>query len=314
MKDIRQSPRVALVTGAGSGIGRAVATALARAGDIVYAGMRDIHGRNRQRGADLLALARDEGLQLRLLELDVLSERSCRSALDQLLLEQGRIDVVVNNAGMLMSGVTEAFTPEQVAQVIDTNALSWLRVNRAALPAMRRQGAGTLVYIGSTTSRIHEPFLGPYVASKAAGDALAEVMGFEVRPFGIDSIIVAPGAFTRGTDHFNHAHGPADGAVLEQYGSLPGRAAGLPAMLDAIDAACGGPLDVAAVGAAVRDVLAVAHGQRPARITVDAQHKGVEELDALHQARQADFLTRMGLDDLLPASARRSSHHHEAAQ
>ncbi|MCD2518856.1 SDR family NAD(P)-dependent oxidoreductase [Massilia sp. G4R7] len=305
MSNTMNPPRIVLVTGAGSGIGRAVATTLAQAGDTVYAGMRDIDGRNRQRAVQLAALAAEEGLVLHVLELDVLSETSCRSALDQLLLEQGRIDVVVNNAGMLMSGVTEAFTPGQVAQVIDTNALSWLRVNRAALPAMRRQGGGTLVYIGSTTSRIHEPFLGPYVASKAAGDALAEVMGLEVRPFGIDSIIVAPGAFTQGTEHFNHAQGPADGAVLRQYGALPRRAAGLPARLDAIDAACGGALDVAAVGIAVREVLALAHGRRPARITVDAQQKGVEELDVLHQAKQAAFLTRMGLEDLLPASMRR---------
>jgi len=305
MSKVMHPPRIVLVTGAGSGIGRAVATTLAQAGNTVYAGMRDIGGRNRQRAAQLAALAADEGLVLHVLELDVLSEISCRSALDQLLMEQGRIDVVVNNAGMLMSGVTEAFTPDQVAQVIDTNALSWLRVNRAALPAMRRQGGGTLVYIGSTTSRIHEPFLGPYIASKAAGDALAEVMGLEVRPFGIDSIIVAPGAFTQGTEHFHHAQGPADGAVLKQYGALSQRAAGLPARLDAIDAACGGALDVAAVGIAVRDVLALAHGRRPARITVNAQQKGVEELDALHQAKQAAFLTRMGLEDLLPVAMRR---------
>jgi len=82
----------------------------------------------------------------------------------------GRVDVVVNNAGMLMIGMTEAFAPEQVAQIFDTNAISCLRVNRAALPAMRRQGRGVLVYISSTTAHIFEPFMGPYVASKAAGE------------------------------------------------------------------------------------------------------------------------------------------------
>jgi NAD(P)-dependent dehydrogenase (short-subunit alcohol dehydrogenase family) len=85
-------------------------------------------------------------------------------------------------------------------------------------------GSGTIVYIGSTTSRIHEPFLESYIASKAAGDALAEVMSFELRPFGIDSIIVSPGAFTEGTEHFAHAHGPRDHAVVRQYGALPERA------------------------------------------------------------------------------------------
>lgn len=304
MNTFMQSAQVILVTGAGSGIGRAVATALARAGHTVYASMRDTAGRNRGRAADLTALAADEGLRLQVIELDVLSEPSCRAAVDQVLLADGRIDVVVNNAGMLMAGLTEAFTPAQVAKVIDTNALSWLRVNRAVLPAMRRQGQGTLVYIGSTTSRIHEPFIGPYVASKAAGDALAEVMGFEARPFGIDSVIVTPGAFTTGTEHFAHAESPMDAAVLAQYGALPARAAGLAAKLDAVDAAQGGALAVEAVGDAICQVLALAHGTRPPRITVDAQQKGVEELDALHQAKQRAFFRQMGLDDLLPSAGR----------
>jgi NAD(P)-dependent dehydrogenase (short-subunit alcohol dehydrogenase family) len=297
------SSQVVLVTGAGSGIGRAVATVLARAGHVVYASMRDIASRNRERAEELLALAGAEGVQLDVVELDVLSEVSCRAALDQILLERGRIDVVVNNAGMLMTGVTEAFTPDQVATVIDTNALSWLRVNRAAVPAMRRHGGGTIVYIGSTTTRIHEPFLGPYVASKAAGDALAEVMSFELRPFGIDSIIVSPGAFTQGTEHFAHAHVPRDHAVVRQYGAFPTRAAGLQEKLEGIDAAHGGSLDVSAVGAMVRDVLALAPGRRPFRVTVDAQQKGIEELDTLHEVRQRAFFTQLGVDDLLPAPA-----------
>ncbi len=302
----QRSAQVVLVTGAGSGIGRAVATVLARAGHAVYASMRDIDARNAQRAQALRDLAGAEGLQLDVVELDVLSEVSCRAAVDQILLERGRIDVVVNNAGMLMSGVTEAFTPEQVATAIDTNALSWLRVNRAVLPAMRRQAGGTVVYIGSTTSRIHEPFLGPYVASKAAGDALAEVMAFELRPFGIDSVIVSPGAFTQGTEHFAHAHAPRDRAVVRQYGALPARAADLPARLDRIDAAHGGALDVTAVGTTVRDVLALERGRRPFRVTVDAQHKGVDELDALHDAKQRRFFAELGLDDLLPAPVRQA--------
>lgn len=129
-----------LETGAGSGIGRAVAQVLARAGHCIYASMR-LHGEyGSAQGDDVRQFAAREGLDLRVVELDVLSEASCRAAVDQVLGEQGRIDVVINNAGMLMMGVTEAFAPEQLAQVFDTNAISWLRVNRAALPAMRRAG------------------------------------------------------------------------------------------------------------------------------------------------------------------------------
>src|SRR3546814_14517043 len=89
---------------------------------------------------------------------------------------------------------------------------------------MRRQGHGTLVYTGSTTAHIPEPFLGPYAAAKAAGDVLAEVIGMEVRAFGIDTIIIVPGAFTAGTEHFVHAVGPACPTIVTQYGELAARA------------------------------------------------------------------------------------------
>ncbi len=288
-----------LVTGAGSGIGRAIAQVLARAGHCVYASMRLTPEHGGPRADEVRRLAESERVDLHVIDLDVLSEASCRAAVDQVVAEQGRLDVVVNNAGMLMVGITEAFAPEQLAQAFDTNAISWLRVNRAALPTMRRQGRGVLVYVSSTTAHIFEPFMGPYVASKAAGEALAEVMGFEVSGFGIESVIVVPGAFTSGTEHFAHAHTPANVSVVAQYGDLPRRAGSMGSRLEAIDAAHGGALDVSAVGDAVRRALDMPHGERPARIVVDAQQKGVEELNALHRAKQAPFFRELGIEDLM---------------
>ncbi|MBC7799428.1 MAG: SDR family oxidoreductase [Gemmatimonadaceae bacterium] len=301
--------KIVLVTGAGSGIGRAIAEALARAGHCVYASMRSIMHHDRTRADELRRLAQRQGADLRVIELDVLSDASCRAAVDQVVVEQGRIDVVVNNAGMLMVGITEAFTPEQLIQVFETNAVSWLRVNRAALPAMRRQGGGVLVYISSTTARLAEPFLGPYIASKAAGEALAEVMGFEVSRFGIETVIVVPGAFTRGTEHFRHAHPPADAGIVAQYGDLPRVAEQLGPRLQAIDDANGGALDVSAIGDAVQRALDLPHGSRPARIVIDSQQKGMEALNALHHAKQAAFLEQLGLHDLmtLPDARRRAA-------
>ncbi|WP_175983662.1 SDR family oxidoreductase [Burkholderia vietnamiensis] len=294
-----ETNQVVLVTGAGSGIGRAIALSLARGGHRVYASMRDPQEKDRERSDALQQLARRESLALDVLELDVLSETACRAAVDFILAQQGRIDVVVNNAGMLMVGLTEAFSVEQAAQIIDTNALSWLRVNRAALPAMRRQGRGLLMYVGSTTSRLHEPFLGPYTASKAAGDALAEIMAMEVRPSGIDSVILVPGAFTSGTEHFSDAGSPAYSSIEQQYGPLAQRIAGLGEKLASIDAGNGGALDVSAVGTAALDVLAMPHGHRPLRVTVDGQRKGTEAIDAAHHEKQVAFLRRMGLEDLI---------------
>lgn len=308
---MKQNEQVVLVTGAGSGIGRAVALSLARAGHQVYASMREIRQRNRERADALLDLARKESLSLDVVELDVLSEVSCQAAVNRILATQGRLDVVVNNAGMLMTGIAEAFSVEQVARIIDTNALSWLRVNRAVLPAMRRQGHGLLMYVGSTTARLHEPFLGPYIASKAAGDAIAEIMGMEVRPLGIESVILVPGAFTSGTEHFAHANAPEYLAIEQQYGDLPDRIASLGDRLNAIDAANGGALDVSAVGQAAVDVLAMPRGQRPFRVVIDGQRKGTEAIDAVYHEKQVAFLRQMGLEDLAPPAPRQMSQLHQ---
>jgi NAD(P)-dependent dehydrogenase (short-subunit alcohol dehydrogenase family) len=288
-----------LVTGAGSGIGRAIAISLARAGHCVYASMRSVHDRNHSRAEELRAHSQAHQLDLRVIELDVLSEASCRAAVDQVLYEREEIDVVVNSAGMLMTGMTEAFSPDQVLQIMNTNAISWLRVNRAALPAMRRRKKGLLVYVGSTTSSIHEPFMGPYIASKAAGDALAEVMGFEVSPFGIESVIVVPGAFTTGTEHFTHAQGPEDAAVVTQYKELNPLISQMPSRLEQIDYNNGGAMDVSSVGEAVARLLEMPRGQRPARVVVDGQQKGVEQLNELHRKKQAVFFERLGVKSLM---------------
>lgn len=257
---------VAIVTGAGSGIGRAVAEELVLAGHTVYAGMREIESRNRKSADSLRDFGSQHANSLIPLELDVLSESGCRSAVDSVLARHGRIDLLVNNAGMLMTGVAEGFTPDEFLRILDTNAVSWLRVNRAVLPVMRRQRSGTLAYISSTTAHLAEPFMATYTASKAAGEALAEVFGFEVGQFGIDTVIMVPGAFTQGTEHFAHSSGPSDRAVVDQYGSLPSRMAGVPARLAEIDALHGGgPADVRAVGAALVEVLRTPPQRRPRR-------------------------------------------------
>lgn len=124
-------------------------------------------------------------------------------------------------------------------------------------------------------------------------------MSFEVSRFGIDSVIVVPGAFTSGTEHFAHAHTPASVSVVAQYGDLPKVFDTLGPRLEAIDAANGGAADVSSVGDAVRDVLDLPHGDRPARIVVDSQRKGVEDLNALHHVKQAAFFEQLGIADLM---------------
>lgn len=174
--------QIVLVTGAGSGIGRLTALSLAQAGHVVYASMRDIAGRNAGRAAELRALAAAQNIQLHPLELDVLSQPSADAAAATIVREQGHLDVVMQNAGHLVVGPTEAFTPEDIMKVFDTNVLGAQRVNRAVLPYLRRQESGLMLWISSTTTKGgFPPFMGPYGAAKAAMDSLAVTLAYESR-------------------------------------------------------------------------------------------------------------------------------------
>ncbi|MGW5697327.1 SDR family NAD(P)-dependent oxidoreductase, partial [Streptomyces asiaticus] len=212
------TPTTVLVTGASSGFGALTARALARVGHTVYAGIRQPATRNAAAVAELTRYATDHDVDLRAVELDVTSQDSADAAIARILADRNRLDVIVHNAGHMATGPAEAFTPEQLAQLYDVNVLGTQRVNRAALPRLRAQGEGLLVWIGSSSTRGGcPPFIGPYFAAKAAMDALAVSYAAEVVRFGIDTAIVVPGAFTSGTNHFRHAGAPADSDRATAY-------------------------------------------------------------------------------------------------
>jgi NAD(P)-dependent dehydrogenase (short-subunit alcohol dehydrogenase family) len=175
-KRIRVMKQVIVITGASSGFGRLFANALARAGHTVYASMRDTKGRNAAQVADVEKFARDNHVDLHALELDVGSQVSADTAIAQIVAEQGRLDVVMHNAGHMSFGPAEAFTPEQLAELYDVNVLSTQRVNRAALPQLRQQRRGLLVWVSSSSvAGGTPPYLSPYFAAKAGMDAMAVV-------------------------------------------------------------------------------------------------------------------------------------------
>jgi NAD(P)-dependent dehydrogenase (short-subunit alcohol dehydrogenase family) len=148
------SKKIILVTGASSGFGRLSTEALARAGHTVYASMRDTKGRNAPSVQAIDQLAQDQGIDLRTVELDVQSQDSVDKGVAQLIAESGRIDVLIHNAGHMVFGPAEAFTPEQFAELYDVNVLSTQRVNRTLLPYLRRQRQGLLVWVSSSS---HSP-------------------------------------------------------------------------------------------------------------------------------------------------------------
>ena len=297
--------QIALVTGASSGFGRLIANALAAAGHVVYASMRDLNGKNAHQVGEIGCYADAHDVVLRAIELDVQSDMSAQAAIDAVIAAEGRLDVLVHNAGHMVYGPSEAFTPEQLAELYDINVLGTQRVNRAALPHMRAARNGLLVWIGSTsvTGGI-PPFLGPYFAAKAGMDALAVSYARELAAFGIETCIVVPGAFTNGTNHFAHSGRPGDAARVATYD------ADYPAgfsdrMLEALAATVPEDADPVEVASAVARVVDTPHGKRPFRVHIDPANDGAAVSFAVIDRVREQFLHRIGFAELLvPAGGR----------
>ena len=291
--------QVIVVTGASSGFGLLAARALAQAGHTVYASMRETEGRNAPQVADVLKYARDHAVDLRTVELDVASQASADAAIARIVADNGRLDVVIHNAGHMAFGPAEAFTPEQFAQLYDINVLSTQRVNRAALPQLRKQGKGLVLWVSSSSARGGTPpYLAPYFAAKAAMDSLAVSYAGELARWGIETSIVVPGAFTKGTNHFTHAGSPADAARAAEYESGP--TAGLPEMaLKGLASLEPADADVTAVADAIVTLVDTPFGKRPFRVHIDPSEDGAEIVNGVADRVRAELLRRIGLADLL---------------
>lgn len=293
------STQVILVTGASSGFGLMTARALAQAGHTVYASMRETQGKNAARVAEVAEWARAQGVDLRTVELDVQSDASAEAGITAVLADAGRLDVIVHNAGHMVFGPAEAFTPEQMIQQYDVNVLGAQRVNRAALPFLRKQGKGLLVWVGSSSTRGGTPpFLAPYFASKAAMDALAVSYASELALWGIETTIMVPGAFTKGTNHFAHSGKPADEARTAEYETGPyagvaQKALGGLAALEPADA------DPAEVARAIVTVVDAPFGARPFRVHVDPSQDGAEVVNGVADRVRRELFRNIGLTELL---------------
>ena len=288
-----------LVTGASSGFGLMTARALAQAGHTVYASMRETQGRNAPRVAEIALWSKDNAADLRTVELDVQSDDSARAAIDAVLKDAGRLDVIVHNAGHMVFGPAEAFTPEQLMQQYDVNVLGTQRVNRAALPHLRKQGRGLLVWVGSSSTRGGTPpFLAPYFAAKAAMDALAVSYSTELARWGIETTIMVPGAFTKGTNHFAHSGKPSDTAVAAEYENGPYAGVTDQALkgLAGLEPADADPAEVARE---IVRVVGLPFGKRPFRVHVDPSQDGAEVVNAVADRMRREMFHAIGLQDLL---------------
>jgi NAD(P)-dependent dehydrogenase (short-subunit alcohol dehydrogenase family) len=294
--------KIIVITGASSGFGNLAARALARAGHVVYAGMRATADRNAPRVAELAELSSAEGIDIRGIEMDVQDQASVDAAITQIVADHHGLDVVVHNAGHMVLGPAEAFTTEQLAHLYDVNVLSTQRVNRAALPILRRQGDGLLVWVASSSTRGgHPPFLAPYFAAKAGMDAIAESYAAEVIKFGIDTTIVVPGAYPSGTSHFAHAGLPEDGVRAAEYDTQYG------ALREGLEASLSGIFPegrtVDEVAEEIVRVVQLPQGKRPFRVHIDPSKDGSEVVSAVNDRIRVEFYHRLGIQELLPEQA-----------
>ncbi|MDP9287322.1 MAG: SDR family oxidoreductase [Thermoproteota archaeon] len=183
--------KVAIVTGSSSGIGYATSLILARKGFYTYASVR-----NTNKSASLESIANAERLPLKLIQLDVTDDSSVKDAVEKIVLEKGRIDVLVNNAGYGLFGAFEDLSLDEIKAQFETNFFGVIRVTQHVLPIMRtsQNGGGVIVNVSSINGLIAFPVISAYVGTKFAIEGLSESIAYELEPFGIKVILIEPGA------------------------------------------------------------------------------------------------------------------------
>lgn len=293
-------PQVYLITGASTGFGALAARALAKEGHTVYAGMYSHDGSTKQHEDDITAFNDQAKTDLRPVALNLLSQDSVNACVKHILdSTNGELDVVVHNAGHMNYGPAESFSAEQYLRLYDVNVVGTHRLNQAVLPHMRKQRSGHLIWISSSSVYgAKSPMLAGYFAAKAAMDSLAQSYGRELAPWGIETTIVSPGVFTKGTNHFVDAMHPAYPEVVKEYDEGPTKGVSEQNMKGTA-----GVVPENAEPSMVADVLVevakAPRGKKPWRVTADPVKDGCEEATAIIDRFGADFYRRLGLEKLL---------------
>lgn len=284
--------KVIMITGTNSGFGYLTAKGAAERGYQVYATMRETNGRNKEKADELSAIP-----NISVLEVDVTNKDQVNTAVNKVIENEGGIDVLVNNAGYFGGGLAEAYTEEDLERMFDVNLKGTWRNTKAVLPHMRRKGAGLIVNISSSLGRFSAPFMTVYNSTKFAVEGLTEGLHYEVRPLGVDAVIVQPGAFP--TEIFSKtAFGADQEAISPEYGEL----ANVP---NQINEGMGQMFETAKpdpqmVPDAIFKLIEMPQGQRPLRTVVDKMTGAFTE-DANGKVKEDydKFLTAFGMEAML---------------
>ncbi len=289
-------PQAVLVTGSSSGIGRSIAETLAQRGHTVLATMRNVKGKNAAAAEELQRFARRHDVPLHVFEMDVTEDASVTAGVHAALGKAGRIDVVVNNAGVMTVGLGEALTVAQMRAMFEVNVLGALRVNQAVLPHMRERGSGYLIYISSASGSVAHPFLGMFGATKAALGSMAEAFHFETFSLGIDTTVVQAGMVAM--EVRENIQQSARESVTNEYGAVGAMAQGFAGKIGPMMASpvAAKPEDIAELVAGLIDLP---HGKRPLHQPIGALSGEVGSMNDARSEAQGPVLEFMGLGPLL---------------
>lgn len=283
--------KILFITGTNSGFGWLYVHTLSKAGHTVYATMRDIDGRNKARAAELGVLP-----GVTVLSAEVTDTASVKAAIAEVIQRERRLNVLINNAGQFAGGLAETFTDKDMDLMLDVHLRGTWRTIKEALPQMRKQGHGLIINTSSVLGRFSSPFMAMYNAAKFAVEGLSEGLHYELRPLGVDVVLLQPGAFP--TEIFDKAGKGSDESVLAGYGDL----ANMPARIGEGIGQLFAHLqpNPQRVADAVLKLIDTPAGKRPLRTVVDVLTGSYVETANKHMDEgYRQFITAFGLAEVL---------------
>jgi len=280
-----------IITGSSSGFGLKAAMDFADKGYQVFATMRQPEGKNAEKKAALEA----HSPHIKVVEMDVTSDDAVKKAMGHIMAAAGDIDILINNAGIMYIGITEAYSVEQARFQMETNYFGAIRTMQAVLPSMRKAGKGLIINTSSLVGRMSPPFFGTYTATKHALEGYSQALRYEVSPFGVDVVMVEPGPF--GTGLLASGQVPAHSDALASYGELAGVPTAMGEQFEQMLQSEDAP-DPQWVVDAYLKLADLPAGKRPTRTVVGITW-GVDEINALTQPIQDRVLKEMQLESVL---------------
>jgi NADP-dependent 3-hydroxy acid dehydrogenase YdfG len=275
--------KIIFITGTSTGFGKLMTITLSKAGHTVIAGMRGTSGKNAEVAKELSALDNVE-----VVDIDVIDDNSVTKAFDNVITKYGRVDVLVNNAGLAGFGLVEAYSIDQIKKFFEVNFYGVIRTYQAVLPSMRKAKSGLIINLTSGASGHSMPFMGPYLASKFGVEAITEAIQDELSQFNIENVTIQPGVYPTEMNSGSKAGIQADKPeITEEYNPIAAEmfniiGAGLFGKMQEFD------MNPQVIADGVLKLVNMEQGTRPLRYPLDAIAQGtdIEFINARAELKQ----------------------------